>query len=67
MRASSYRNSAQLRIQNPNLGHRGTEHFGSLVDKGWRMVRSEAQAEAIWRAWFDHTESSCAHGDACTG
>ena len=35
-----------------------------LSEKGYRRME-EAQAEVLWRFWFDHTGTRCTHGKQC--
>lgn len=57
--------NTQLRIQRPNAGPCGSMRLSDMQHAGWRMQRSDQQAEVLWRAWFSYTEHKCMHGDNC--
>ncbi|KAL4451948.1 hypothetical protein ABPG75_007610 [Micractinium tetrahymenae] len=62
--ASNIRNT-KFHIQRPNMGSTPSKTLVEMEQEGYRRLDLK-EAEALWRFWFDWTDSKCIHGDRCS-
>ncbi|KAJ9534596.1 hypothetical protein QJQ45_022183 [Haematococcus lacustris] len=54
----------RFRIQRPYQHQGGIWPLDQLQDK-YRLAKTDAEAKAVWQAWYDALETGCMHGPNC--
>ena len=64
IRADRQQRTVTFRIQRPNVGPAGFLTKGEMEYKGYVKI-ADAQAEPLWKLWYQYCHAGCYHGDTC--